>query len=323
MKWTHTRVATALAAAALSSVALAQQPFPNRPLRLIIGFTPGSEVDVIGRMVAHEMSEHWGQKVVVDNRSGAGGSVAAGIVAGATADGYTLFFTSVSHAATPGLYPKAPFDSVRDFAGVSQATSLPNVLTVSPSIGVRSIKDLVAQVKAKAGQINYGSAGVGSGTHITGEMFKLGAGLNVSHIPYKGVPEVLTDTVTARVHYSFAPIGNTLPFIKDKRLVPLAVTLKTRSAQLPEVPTVDESVVPGFEWDQWYGLLAPAKTPRPVVNQLSKEIARIMSLPEVKDRLASRGAIPNPSSPEAFDRFLRAEVDKITKVIKTGGVRID
>jgi tripartite-type tricarboxylate transporter receptor subunit TctC len=239
-------VVAALVLLSVPCIAQPQQHFPTKPLRMIVGYTPGSEIDVIGRMVAHEMSEHWGQKVVVDNRPGAGSTVAAAIAAVASPDGYTLFFNSVSHAATPGLYSKLPFDTLRDFAGVSQVTSAPNVLVVAPAQGIKSLKELIAYVKQRPGQINYGSAGIGSGTHITGEMLILAEQFKVSHIPYKGVPEVLTDTMTGRVQYSFAPIGNTLAFVRDKRLLPLAVTTLARSPMLPDVPTVAEAAIAGL-----------------------------------------------------------------------------
>jgi tripartite-type tricarboxylate transporter receptor subunit TctC len=261
--------------------------------------------------------------VVVDNRTGAGGTVGGAIAATAAPDGYTLFFNSVSHTASQALYSKLPYDTLRDFAGVSQATSAPNVLVVAPTQGIKSVKELLALARQKSGQINFGSAGVGSGTHITGEMFRLAEQLNVSHVPYKGVPELLADTVTGRIHYSFSPIGNTLPFVKDRRLIALAVTTTVRSPSLPEVPTVAESAIPGFEWDQWYGLFAPAKTPRAIVNQLSKEMARVLALPDIRERLAFRGSVPKPSTPEQFDMFVRAEVEKVTKAIKAGGIKIE
>jgi tripartite-type tricarboxylate transporter receptor subunit TctC len=259
--------------------------------------------------------------MVVDNRPGAGSTVAGAIVAGANPDGYTLFFNSVSHAATPALYPKAPFDTLKDFAGVSQATSLPNVLIIAPSVGVKSMKDLIALVKQKPG-MNYGHAGVGSGTHITGELFRQMAGIDVAHIPYKGVPEVITDAMTARLNYAFAPIGNTLPFIKEKRLMALAVSTAARSAALPDVPTIAEAGLSGYVFDHWYGMFAPAKTPRPVVSQLSQEVARILNLPDVRDKITIRGAAVKPSTPDEFDKFVRAEVEKITKVMKAGGVKV-
>ena len=314
---------TAIAAATLlATTTLAQaQQFPTKPIRFIVGFTAGSEVDVIGRMIAHEMGEKWGQRVVVDNRPGAGSTVAGAIVASANADGYTLFFNSVSHAATPALYPEAPFDTLRDFAGVTQATSLPNVLIIAPSAGVRSMKDLIALVKQKPG-MNYGHAGVGSGTHITGELFRQMAGLELSHIPYKGVPEVITDAMAARLNYAFAPIGNTLPFIKERRLAALAVSTAARSAALPDVPTIAEAGLAGYVFDHWYGLFAPAKTPRPVVSQVSQEVARILNIPDVKDKITIRGAAIKPSKPDEFDQFVRSEVAKITKVMQAGGVKV-
>jgi len=314
-----------LPALVLFSAVCAAQPqqFPTKPIRMIVGFTPGSEIDVVARLVNQEISDNWGQRVVVDNRSGAGGTVAGAIAAGAAPDGYTLFFNSVSHTASQALYSKLPYDTLRDFAGVSQATSAPNVLVVAPTQGIKSVKELLALARQKSGQINFGSAGVGSGTHITGEMFRLAAQLNVSHVPYKGVPELLADTVTGRIHYSFSPIGNTLAFVKDRRLIALAVTTTVRSPSLPEVPTVAESAIPGFEWDQWYGLFAPAKTPRAIVNQLSKEMARVLALSDIRERLAVRGSVPKPSTPEQFDKFVRAEVEKVTKAIKAGGIRIE
>ena len=310
------------AATLLATTTLAQaQQFPTKPIRFIVGFTAGSEVDVIGRMIAHEMGEKWGQRVVVDNRPGAGSTVAGAIVASANADGYTLFFNSVSHAATPALYPEAPFDTLRDFAGVTQATSLPNVLIIAPSAGVRSMKDLIALVKQKPG-MNYGHAGVGSGTHITGELFRQMAGLELSHIPYKGVPEVITDAMAARLNYAFAPIGNTLPFIKERRLAALAVSTAARSAALPDVPTIAEAGPAGYVFDHWYGLFAPAKTPRAVVSQVSQDVARILNIPDVKDKIIIRGAAIKPSKPDEFDQFVRSEVAKITKVMQAGGVKV-
>ncbi len=319
---TAARGLAALMLVAACSVAQTQ-PYPNKPIRMIIGFTPGSEIDVVARLVNQEISSNWGQRVVVDNRTGAGGTVAGAIAATAAADGYTLFFNSVSHAASQALYLKLPYDTVRDFAGVSQATSAPNVLLIAPSQGIKSLKELLTAVRQKGGLTNYGSAGVGSGTHITGEMFRLAAQLSVSHIPYKGVPEVMADTATGRIYYSYAPIGNALPFVKDRRLVALAVTTAARVPSLPDVPTVAEGGFPGFEWDQWYGLFAPAKTPRAIVNQLSKEMARVLALPEIRERLAVRGSVTKASTPEEFDRFVRTEVARIGKAIRDGGIKLE
>lgn len=323
MKHALQRALAALVMLGSVCAAQSQQQFPNKPIRMIIGFTAGSEIDVVARLLSQEMSEKWGQRVVIDNRSGAGGTVAGAIAAGAAPDGYTLFFNSVSHTASQALYSKLPYDTLRDFAGVSQATSAPNVLVVAPAQGIKSVKELIALARQKPGQINFGSAGVGSGTHITKEMFKLAAEIKVSHVPYKGVPELLADTMTGRIHCTFSPIGNALPFVRDRRVVALAVTTTVRSPSLPDVPTVAEAGIPGFEWDQWYGLFAPAKTPRSIVNQLSQEMARVLGLADIREKLAVRGSVPKPSTPEQFDRFVRAEVEKVTKAIRAGGIKIE
>jgi len=310
-----------LALALLPGALLAQ--YPAKPIRVVIGFSPGSEIDTIGRLVSQRLSESLGQQLVVENRTGAGGSLAAGVVAGATPDGYTLLINSVSHAAIQALYKNLPFDTVKDFSGISQLTSAPNVLVVAPAQGIKSAAELIALAKQKPGQLNFGSAGVGSGTHMTLEQLKLATGISVTHVPYKGVPEVLTDTATGRVHTSFAPIGNVLGMVKDGRLVPLAVSTAARSPSLPDVPALAESAAPGLDWDQWYGMFAPAGTPRPLVSQLSKEVARLLAQPDMRDRLAARGSVPKASTPDAFDAFVRAEVAKVSKVIREGNIRID
>jgi tripartite-type tricarboxylate transporter receptor subunit TctC len=318
--------AVAAAALSLSGAALAaqaQQPYPNKPIRVLIGFTPGSEVDVIARLACHELSERLGQKIVIDNRSGAGGTVAGAIVAAAPADGYTLFVNSVAHAASSALYPGLPYEPLRDFAPISQLTSAPNVLVVAPSQAFKSIKELIALARQKPGLLNAGHAGPGSGTHITGEMFRTALKIDVSPIPYKGTPDLLADTMTGRVHYSFSPIGSTLGFLKDKRLTALAVTTLARTPLLPEVPTVSESAIQGFEWDQWYGLFAPAKTPRAIVDRLSKEMAVVLGMPDLKQRVELRGSVTKPSTPQQFEQFVRAEVKKIDKAIKDGGIKLN
>jgi tripartite-type tricarboxylate transporter receptor subunit TctC len=323
MRTPFTRFALALSAVLLPLAGAQSQTYPSKPIRMIVGFTAGSEVDVVGRIVGEKISESWGQQVVVDNRSGAGGTLAAGIVAAAAPDGYTLLFNSIAHAAAPGLYPNLRYDTLRDFAGVSLVAVLPNVLIVAPAQGIKSVKELIALAKQKPGAINYGSAGIGSGTHLTGEQFRLAAEINVTHIPYKGTPELVTDTMTGRLHYSFSPIGSVLPFVKDKRLIALAVSTASRSPALPDVPTVAEAGLTGFVFDHWYALFAPAKTPHPIVNQLSKEVARVLELRDVRERLAARGAVPRPSTPEELDKFVRAEVEKLGRVIKAAGIKIE
>jgi tripartite-type tricarboxylate transporter receptor subunit TctC len=322
------RIAAAVSSVALAcfTLAAAAQPsgshYPAKPIRVYIGFSAGSEIDTIGRLVAQKMSESLGQPLVVETRTGAGGTLAADAVAKAAPDGYTLLVNSVSHAGVQALYPKLPFDTLKDFSPVSQLTSAPNVLLVAPSAGIRSVKDLVAMAKDKPGQVNFGSAGVGSGTHMTLEQFRLATGIQVAHVPYKGVPEVMTDTATGRVHTSFAPIGNALGMVKDGRLVPLAVSTTARVPSLPDVPTLAEAGVP-LDWDQWYGMFAPARTPPQIVGQLSREVAKALAAPDVRERIVNRGSVPKASTPEEFEAFVRAEVAKVGKVIRDGNIRIE
>ena len=320
-------VLRAACASATVAIALgasgAQQTFPTKPIRMVVPFSAGSQTDILARLIGPKMGEHWGQQVVVDNRPSAGGTIAASIVASSPPDGQTLMLHSVGHAINATLYTKLPFDTLRDFAGVSQIASVPNVLVVAPGLGLKSVKDLIALAKQKSGQINFGSAGIGSGTHINGEQFKVAAGIDVVHVPYKGTPEALTDTMQGRIHFFFSPLVPALPFIREGRLVALAVSTSRRSPVIPDVPTVAEAALPGFDFDQWYGLLAPAKTPKPILEQLSKEVARILELPDVRERFQTQGAVAKPSTPQQFDAFIRSEITKLGKVIKAAGARAD
>lgn len=316
-------VACSALVALTAPLAAQAQQYPTKPIRMIVGFTPGSEIDVIGRLVAPELSERLGQRVVLDNRSGAGGTVAGAIVAAAAPDGYTLFLNSVAQAASAALYPKLPYSPSGDFIPVTQVTSAPNVLVVPPAGGLKSVKELLALVKQKPGQINFGHAGPGSGTHISGEMFMRAAQIDVISTSYKGTPELLADTVTGRIQYSFSPIGSTIGFLKDKRLVALAVTTLVRTPLFPDIPTVSESAIPGFEWDQWYGLFAPAKTPRAAVEKLAKEMAQVLALADIKEKVGIRGSVTKASTPEQFDKFFRAEEAKIGKAIRDAGIKLN
>jgi tripartite-type tricarboxylate transporter receptor subunit TctC len=299
------------------------QSFPSKPVKVLIGFSAGSEVDTVGRLVTQKIAESLGHQFVVENKTGAGGTIAASAAASAQADGYTLLVNSVSHAGVQALYPKLTYDPVKDFAGISQLTSAPNVLLVSPTLGVRTALELVSFAKQRAGGLNFGSAGVGSGTHMTLEQLRLATGINLTHVPYKGVPEVMTDTMAGRVHTCFAPIGNALNLIRDGKLLALAVSTSTRSPVLAQTPTLEETVAPGLDWDQWYGFFAPSKTPRPIIELLSRETAKALALPEIRDRLVARGSVPKPSAPDQFDQFVRDEVAKVSKVIRDGNIRID
>ena len=307
----------------IAGAAVAQDKFPTKPIRMLVPFSAGSATDFLARTVGQKMSENWGQQVVVDNRPSAGGVIASEILLNATPDGHTLMMVSIGHAVNASLYSKLPYDTVKDFAGITLVADVPNVLVATPSLGLKSVRDLVALAKSKPGQINYGSAGVGSGTHMNGEQFKLAAGINVVHVPFKGTPEAITNTIGGGVQYFFAPITAAVPLVKGGKVTGLAVSTKNRSPVLPDVPTVAESGLPGFDFNLWTGLLGPAKLPKDVKEKIAKEVARILVLQDVKERMLIQGATPHPTSPTEFDAFIKNEVGRLAKVVKASGAKAD
>jgi tripartite-type tricarboxylate transporter receptor subunit TctC len=313
-----TRLAVAVVSAC--SLANAQDGFPSKPIRIIVPFSTGSQTDLLARMLGQKMSENWAQPVLVENRPGAGGVVAGSSVATAKPDGYTLLLHSSGFAGSAALYSKLPYDPLKDFASVSQVASTPVVLVVAPALNVSSVKELVALARQRPGQVNFGSAGIGSGTHMAGEQFKLAALIDVVHVPYKGPPEALTDTMTGRVQYSFSPMQPALPFIRDGRLLALGVSTAQRSPALPEVPSISEAVA-GYEHDGWFAMWAPANTPKPVVNQLSKAVARVLELPDIRDRMLRDGLLPKSSTPDQLANLVRAEIEKLRVLVKASGLR--
>jgi tripartite-type tricarboxylate transporter receptor subunit TctC len=306
-----------------ASLAQTADKFPVRPVRIVVAFTPGSAADLIARRIAPKMSERWGQQVVVDNRAGAGGVVGTGLVAAAAPNGYTLLVHSIAFAVSAALYSNLPYDHFKSFSPVSQIVASPSVIVVAPSLGLKSVNDLIALAKQKPGQINYASAGIGSGTHLNGEQFRFASGINVAHVPYKGSPEALLDVMTARVHYFISPLVPALPLIRDGRLIPLAVTTAQRTSMLPDVPTVAEAAVPGYEFQAWFGMFAPGGTPRPVLDQISKEIARIVELPDVMKQMANQGELGRSSTPDEFNHFFRTEVEKYRRIVKLANIRVE
>jgi len=316
-----TLIATGIAVAAVPGVAA--QSYPTKPVRMIVPFTPGSATDLLARRVAPKMSDNWNQQVVVDNRGGGGGTLGASIVAKATPDGYTLLVHSIAFAMNAALYSKLPYDPLKDFAPVSQIVISTSLLVVAPTLGVKSVKELIALAKQKPGQLTFGTSGVGSGTHLNGEQFRFAAGIDVVHVPYKGVPEPLIDTMSGRIDYFLSPLVPALPFIRDGRLLALAVSTAQRTSVLPDVPTIAEAALPGYEFQAWFGVFAPAGTPRPVVDQISREIARIVYLPDIKKQFLNQGEEGKPSTPEEFTRFIRAEIEKYSKVVKLAGIRVE
>ena len=297
--------------------------YPSKPIRVVVGFSAGSGVDVSARVVAQKLNESWGQPVIADNRPGAGGTIAAHIVAGASPDGYTVISVSAGHVISPSIYPKLQYDTLKDFAGITTTVSLPNVLVASPSLGVKSVKDLVALAKAKPGQLMFSSGGVGSGTHFASELFKARAALDVGHVPFKGIPEALTETMTGRVAFTMSPVANVLPQAKAGKVVALAAAPAKRIAVMPDLPTMAEAGIAGYSWDTWFGLLVPAKTPRAIVRKLNQEVTRVLVLPDVKKHWDAMGAEPLPMKPEQFDRYIAEQVAVIAKLVKAANIRIE
>jgi tripartite-type tricarboxylate transporter receptor subunit TctC len=316
------RTLLAAAAAGAALPAFAQGKFPGKPVKIVVPFVAGSQVDLVAREIGRKLQDSWGQTVLVENRVGAGGTIGSRTVATADADGHTLLLTSASHAINQTLYKKLPYDALRDFVGVTFCTSVPNVLVVAPSLGVNTAPELLALVRSKPGQLNFASAGIGSGTHFNGEMFKAAAMLDIVHVPYKGTGDALVDTAAGRSAFYWSPLGLTLPFIKDGKLVPLAVSTAQRAPLMPDVPVIAD-VVPGVVYDHWYGLMAPAKTPRPVVEQISKEVGRILRLPEIVKLFGDQGVVPAPNTPAEFDKFIASEVERLGAVVKAAGVSVD
>jgi tripartite-type tricarboxylate transporter receptor subunit TctC len=317
MKW---RIVVAAALALCANLA-SGQGFPNRPVKIIVPFTAGSATDILARTIGQKLSETWGQPVIVENRAGAGGTIGAGIVAKSPPDGYTLMVHSSAHAVNASMYPVLPYDTVKDFVELATLGGQPNVLVVSPSAGFKTTADLVAAAKKTPGALNYGSAGVGSGTHINAEKFKIVAGIDAVHIPYKGTPEAITDTMTGRVTYFFSPISAALPNIREGKLVALGVSTAKRSSALPNVPTIAEGGLPGFDYNLWVGLWAPAGTPQDIVDKINADVAKVLAMPDVRERLAALGAEPMVMTSADFRKFMREEIDDAAKVVKAAGIK--
>ena len=315
-----TALAAGIAVAAVQGIAEAQQSYPTRPVRIVVGFSAGSATDITARMIAPRLAEEWRQPVIIENRPGAGGTLAAAMVAKATPDGHTLALISAAFAIGAVLHAHLPYDPLKDFVGVAQIGASTGALTVAPSLGVKSVRELIALAQERPGKIFYGSAGAGSGIHMTAERFKMIAGIKTVHVGFKGQPEMLIEIMAGRIHYGFPGLGPALGMIKDGRLVALAVVTQKRSPLLPEVPTMVE-VLPGFERDATHGLLAPAGTPRRILNQISKDIAGVLELPEVKRQMQVISFEPAPTGPEEYDRIIRSMIGIFSKVVVAAGLR--
>jgi tripartite-type tricarboxylate transporter receptor subunit TctC len=307
--------------ALLPATAAQAQPFPSKPIRIIVPFTPGSATDTMARPIADRLSAVLGQPVTVENRPGAGGTIGIAALAKSPPDGYTLAVVSTGHVVNPVLYASLPYDTLKDFAGVAPLASLPSVLVVSPALGVRTVKELVAMAKAKPGSFNYATAGIGSAAHISAEKFRMAVGIDAVHVPMKGSPESLTETIAGRTQFTWTPLSTAVGQIREGRLLPLAVSTPRRVPAFPEVPTIAEAGYPRGEFNFWVGMLAPAQTPREIVNRLNAEINKVLQSEEMKDRLAKLGAEPMQMAPEQFDAFLREEFNVLGDVMRASGVK--
>jgi tripartite-type tricarboxylate transporter receptor subunit TctC len=306
--------------AAAPDLAQAQQNYPSRPVRFVVGFSPGSATDITARMVGPRLAEIWKQPVVIDNRPGAGGAIATTAVSKAAPDGYTLALISASFAIGAVLHKELPYDPLKDFVGVTQIGTTSGVLAVTPSLQVKSVNDLIALAKERPGKILFGSAGAGSGIHISAERFRMVAGINTVHIGFKGQPEMLLEIMAGRIHYGMPGLGPSMGMIKDGRIRALAVVTKNRSPLLPDVPVLSE-VLPGFERDATHGLLAPAGTPRRILNKISKDVATVLELPEIKQMMVAMTFEPAPTTPEEYDRIIRNMIGVFSKVVVAAGLR--
>ncbi len=308
----------------LAASPAAAQSYPSKPIRILVGFSPGGGTDVMARLIGQKLTEAWNAQVVVENRPGAGGVLAADLTAKSAPDGYTLMIGHVnSHGIAPAAMSKMPYDAARDFAPVILIGTTPNMLVANAGTGAKSLDDIVRAARANPGKLTFGSAGNGSSQHLATEMFKLAAKVDVLHIPYKGSGQMIPDLIAGQIGYSFDTMTAITPHVKSGKVTPIATTRLKRSPAYPNLPTVAELGYPGFDVSTWYGLMAPAGTPAEIVAKLNREVDRILTLPEVKEKLNSVGAEDGGGSPEQFGKFVRDEIAKYSKIVKEAGVKLD
>jgi len=310
-----------LAALVFSGAPAFAADYPTKPVRFIVAFPPGSATDIVGRLYTQKWTEMWGHQVIADNRPGAGGSIAAAIAAKSTADGYTLLMHSSGHTVNPSLYAKLPFDTLKDFVDIGPLAQQPNVMVTHPSTSYNTVQDVLKAAMVKPGALNFASAGVGSGTHLNLEKLKLMAKINMNHVPYKGSAEALADVLGNRVDFYFAPISTTLAHVQGNRVRAIAVSTIKRSSILPNIPTIAESGVPGFDFSLWFGVWAPTGVPQPVINKISQSIKAAGNDAGVKSKLAGLGNEPMEMDPAQFAKFVRSEIEVGAKVLQAAGIK--
>ena len=313
----------ALLLTAAASTALAQAGYPDKPLKMVIAFPPGGPTDLVARILAQKLSEQMGQPVVVDNKPGANGNIAAEYVAKAPADGYTVFYNTSAIALSPALYKKLSYDVRTEFSPVALTAVIPLVLAVHPSLPVNTVQEFIAYAKANPDKLTYGSAGNGNVTHLGAFMVLQNQGLSAVHAPYKGSAPALTDLVGGQTQFTTDTVNSALPFIRDKRLKALAVTSLKRSAVLPDVPTLNETVMPGFEVGAWQGMLVPSKTAPDIVKRLNTEVLKALAAPDVRAKLAVQGAEPLGSTPAEYGSYIKSEIERWTRVVKLTGASLE
>jgi tripartite-type tricarboxylate transporter receptor subunit TctC len=307
----------------LASGSVPAQEYPSKPIRFIVPFAPGSATDALARILGQKMTEMWGQPVLVENRPGAGSVVGTGVVAKSAPDGHTLLMVSASHAINATLYSKLPFDPIKDFAGVTPVALIPNVLIVHPALPARSVKDLVALAKAKPGTLNFASAGVGSASHLNGELFRNTAGIDIVHVPFKGFADQVTEIIAGRLEMTFAPAILAVPHLQAHKVRALAVSTSKRSAAFPNLPTMVEAGVKNCVFDPWFGVLVPAGTPKAVIDKLNAGITKALHAPDVRKQLENQGADSVSMTPEQFDTYIRSEAVKLGRIVKSSGARAE
>ena len=313
-----------MAAALCAATPSFAQSFPEKPIRFVVGFTPGGPSDILARALGQKLGERWSQQVVIENRPGAGGNVAAEAVAKSAPDGYTWLLGNNSILATnQSLYRSLGYDPVKDFAPVSLVAVQPNILVVNPQVPARSVTELITLAKKNPGKLNYASSGSGAAAHLAGELFKTMTGVDMVHVPYKGAQPALTDVIAGQVQLMFATSASVIPFIQAGRLRALAVTTARRSASVPDLPTVAEAGVPGFEAITWHGVVVPAATPAPLVERLNRDIVSALAQPDLRERLAALGAEVRAGTPREFADYIASEIPKWSKVVRESGARIE
>ena len=301
----------------------ARAEYPDRPIRLIVSYPPGGGTDVTARQIVPMLSERLGRQVVIDNRAGAGSTLGTNLAAKATPDGYTLLMSDTTFGIVPGLYPKLPYDALRDFAPVTQVTSVPVALVVHPSVAATSVKELVALAKAKPGALNFGSGGVGTPVHMAGELLMVQAQIRMVHVPYKGAGPAFADLLGGQFQLMFPTLQSVVPYVKSGRVRLVAMTTEKRSPAFPDVPTVEESGIPGVIAVAWFGIHAPARTPKAVIARLHDEAVKVVREPSIRDRFVADGADPVASTPDEFRAFVANEIGKWSKVVKASGIKAE